>query len=101
MARVYALLYQGAIQTTGQTESPKVQAMADNCIRWFQACLSEAREMGARAMEGQILMGLGNALAMLDERDQAQTLLRQSVEVLEKVAANQHLEQAKASLKAV
>ena len=101
MARVYALLYQGAIQTTGQAESPKVQAMADNCIRWFQTCLSEAREMGALAMEGQVLMGLGNALTMLDERDQAQTLLQQSVDVLENVGADHHLEQAKASLKAV
>jgi hypothetical protein len=51
--------------------------------------------MGAVAMEGQALMGLGNALALQGEPDRARQCLRDSIDILEKVNATHHLQQAK------
>jgi hypothetical protein len=100
MARVYALLFQKALQTGDNRESPQVRAMAGQCIQWFQTCVTEAREMGAQAMEGQALLGLGQALAALGEPARAIRLLNQSVEILDQANASHHLEQAKASIEA-
>lgn len=96
MARAYLRLYQGALKTAGVADSPKAQAMSDSCIQWFQTCVSEAKEMGAVAMEGQALLGLAEALAAMNQPEQAGELLNQSIEILDQVNASHHLKQAKA-----
>lgn len=101
MARVYSILFQGAMQSTGSPDSPQIRTMADNCIRWYRTCVSEAQHMGAQVMEGQALLGLGNALAALGKRVQAAGLLNQSIDVLANANASHHLEQARASLAAL
>ena len=50
MARVYFLLFQGAMQSTESPDSPQIRTMADHCIQWYQTCVSEARDMGARGL---------------------------------------------------
>lgn len=101
MARTYALLFQRAMETTRDPDSPQTRTMADKCNQWFQTCISEAREMGAHAMEGQALLGLGNALAVLGKPDQARKTLNQSVEILGKAKASSHLQQARALIESL
>jgi class 3 adenylate cyclase/tetratricopeptide (TPR) repeat protein len=101
MGRVYFLLYQGALQAAGRPESPRVGQLADKCIRWFQTCVSDARDMGARALEGQALLGLGKALAIMDKPEQAVEILNQSVDVFTKAKATFHLKQAKAAIESL
>ncbi len=96
MARVYALLCQGVGQTTGEKDSPQARRMAEKCIHWFQTCISEAKEMGAHAMEGQALKGLGNFHAVMGDVHQARPILIESVEKLKKISATRHLKEAEA-----
>jgi hypothetical protein len=65
MGRVYFLLYQGALQAAGRPEPTRVDQLAAKCIHWFQTCESDARDMGAGALEGQALLGLGKTLAIM------------------------------------
>ena len=98
MGRVYLLLYQSALQAVGRPASKPAERLADKCIHWFQTCVSEARDMGAAAMEGQALLGLGKALAMMDQSDQALDSLKQSMDVFVELQATSHLELAKAAI---
>jgi class 3 adenylate cyclase/tetratricopeptide (TPR) repeat protein len=98
MGRVYFLLLQEALRTTGSPDSPPNLAMADKCIAWLQTCLAEARAMGARAIEGQALLGLGKALAATGKPDQAGEILNRSMDVLAEVGALHHLEEAQAAI---
>ena len=98
MARVYELLFQGALQTTGSADSEQVRSMSEKCLAWYERCVSEAGEMGARSMEGQALLGLGNALALLGQRDRAGQMLNRSIRLLDQARASHHLKQAQASL---
>ena len=95
MARVYALLFQGAMQTTENPDSPHVRSMAEKCIQWFQSCISEARDMGARAMEGQAMLGLGSAYDTLGDAGQAKNSIAKSIEILQQVKASHHLAEAR------
>ncbi|MGD9365961.1 MAG: adenylate/guanylate cyclase domain-containing protein [Desulfobacteraceae bacterium] len=99
LARVYALLFQGAMQTADSPDAPHMRPMADKCIQWFQTCLSESKETGAHGIEGQSLMGLGNAYAALGEPDRARQCLEESIAILDRINASHHLQQAKAMMK--
>jgi class 3 adenylate cyclase/tetratricopeptide (TPR) repeat protein len=101
MARVYLLLFQGAMQSSGATETSHMRPMADKCIQWFTTTISEARAMGAQTMEGQALLGLGNALSVLGDRDQARDKLNQSIDILSNANAAHLLQQAKTLIKAL
>jgi class 3 adenylate cyclase/tetratricopeptide (TPR) repeat protein len=101
MARVYSLLLQGALQSSGDKESQQINAMADKCVHWFQTCVSQSRDMGARVMEGQALMGLGKALTMMDKADQAKKTLHESLDILSKANAAHHLQEAREALEAI
>lgn len=101
MARVYALLYQGARQTADSPDAPQIRPMADSCIQWFQTCISEAKEMGALAMQGQALMGLGNAYIELGKIDRARQCLTESIDILEKVNASHYLLGARGMLESL
>jgi class 3 adenylate cyclase/tetratricopeptide (TPR) repeat protein len=101
MARVYALLYQGAKQASDNPDSRHCRHKAESCINWFQTCISEARKMGAHAMEGQALMGLGSAHIVMEEVDQAKAILIDSIEKLYKINATHHLKAAMALLESL
>lgn len=101
MARAYLLVLQRSVQTAGKEVSPQKNLMSDKCMYWFQTCISEARDMGAHAMEGQALLGLGQILAMMGKADQAAKVLKQSVDIFLKADASHHLEQARATLESV
>lgn len=101
MARVYARLFQEAMQINASPQSSQPGAMAARCVQWFQTCVREARDMGAKAMEGQALLGLGQVLAAMDEPARARERLNQSLDVLDQANASHHLEQARASLESL
>jgi hypothetical protein len=52
-------------------------------------------------MEGQALLGLGNALAVLGKPDQARNTLNQSIAILDKAKALYHLQQARALIESL
>jgi class 3 adenylate cyclase/tetratricopeptide (TPR) repeat protein len=101
MGRVYFLLYQGALQTAGGPESPRVGQLAAKCIHWFQTCVSDARDMAAGALEGQALLGLGKALAIMDKPDQAVEILNRSIDIFTKAKATFYLKQAEAVVESI
>ena len=98
MGRVYGLLFQGAGQSP---ESEQVRELADKSLHWYQYCVSAAREMGARTMEGQALMGLGSTQALMGQRREAVEVLNRSVRVLQASGSSHHLEEARAALAAL
>lgn len=57
--------------------------------------------MGAVALEGQALLGLGKALAMMNQSGQAADILQQSMDVFASIQATSHLERVKAAIKAL
>jgi hypothetical protein len=52
-------------------------------------------------MQGQVLLGLGNALAMQGQSEEAAGILNQSVDLFNSVRATSHLAQAQAALEAL
>jgi hypothetical protein len=72
-----------------------VAQLADKCIDWFQTTLSQARELGAAALEGQAMLGLGQAWAMMNRSDQAADMLNLSIDIFSRLNATSHLEQAR------
>ncbi|WP_419660078.1 adenylate and guanylate cyclase catalytic domain protein [Desulfosarcina variabilis str. Montpellier] len=101
MGQVYLLFYQSALQTAGHPVSSQAAQLAEKCIHWFQISLSEARDMGAIVLEGQVLLGLGKALAMMDQTGQAADTLQQSMDVFAKIQATFHLKRVKGAIEAL
>jgi tetratricopeptide (TPR) repeat protein len=101
MARVYALLLHRSARFEGQAEPSQTQALADRCLHWFQICIAEAGDMGATAMEGQALLGMGEVLAMMGKKKQAAATLDQSIQILERAKAGHHLKRARTARRAV
>jgi hypothetical protein len=99
MGTVYARLFQGAIQTTGCSDSPSVRAFADNAIRWFSTCAAEAETTGARVLLGQVRLEWGKLLSVMNQPEAAARQLRQSIEIFENSDAPFHLEHAIALLR--
>lgn len=99
LARLYFKLRQSSM-ASANTENPSTHdhLMADNCLRWFQTCISEAREMGARTMEGRSLMGLGDLYAVMGEKDKAKKVLTRSIELFEQTGESRYLEEARTSI---
>jgi hypothetical protein len=75
--------------------------MARKSQQWFQTCIAEAEEMGAKAMQGQALLGLGNLLAAMGYPDQARKALYQSHDLLERSRADTYLQRADALLESI
>ena len=101
MARVYALLFESAIQTAGSLELPNVSGLAEKSIRKFQACISEADAIGALGIEGQSLLGLGQAFSALGKSSQATEALTRSVAIFERINATHHLNRARTILESI
>ena len=57
--------------------------------------------MGAIVLEGQVLLGLGKALAMMDQTGQAADTLQQSMDVFAKIQATFHLKRVKGAIEAL
>jgi class 3 adenylate cyclase/tetratricopeptide (TPR) repeat protein len=101
MARVYALLYQGAKQSSGTPNSLRTRQMAEKSINWFETCISEAEQMEAHAIQGQALMGLGGIHIIMEEVDQAKAMLIESIEKLKTINAAHHTKDAQALLESL
>ena len=95
MAQAYYQVFQGAMQAAGDPESPQVVALADQSIMWYRTCVADAEDMGAQAMHGQSLLGLGQVLADLGQSNQAREVLARSIDLLESTGAGLHLKKAK------
>jgi hypothetical protein len=98
MARVYALLLEGALQSEQNLDSLKVKGLAAQSIQWYRTCITEADTMHAAGMKGQSLMGLGRVLKVLDQKNQARETLIESITVLDRLGSVKHLEAARALL---
>jgi tetratricopeptide (TPR) repeat protein len=101
MANVYLMLYEKASQDTASEDSQKAAAMAHKSLQWFQTCITEAEDMGANAMQGQALFGLGNLLAAMGKPDQARKALYQSHDLLERSRSGTYLEKTNALLESI
>jgi class 3 adenylate cyclase/tetratricopeptide (TPR) repeat protein len=101
MANVYSMLYEKALQNDTSEASQMTAAMARKSQQWFQTCIAEAEEMGAKAMQGQALLGLGNLLAAMGYPDQARKALYQSHDLLERSRADTYLQRADALLESI
>jgi tetratricopeptide (TPR) repeat protein len=101
MGQVYLLLYQSALQTAGHPVSSQAAQLAERCIHWLQTSVSEARDMGAVVLEGQALLGLGKAMAMMDQAGPAADVLQQSMDVFANIQATSHLERVKSAIEAL
>ncbi len=95
MARVYSQLLEGAMQTADSPDSLHMKNLAAKSIQWFQNCITEAADMGASAMEGQALLGLGRTFGLLGQPDQAREVLSQSIDLLDRASATVHLKNAR------
>jgi class 3 adenylate cyclase/tetratricopeptide (TPR) repeat protein len=100
MANVYLMLYEKSRQND-TSENSLAAAMAHKSQQWFQTCIAEAEDMGANAMQGQALFGLGNLLAATGKPDQARKALYQSHGFLERSRADVYLERANALLESI
>ncbi len=101
MARVYGRLYAGARQTSNQPDDPQVNAWAQKAIHWYRTSIDAASEMGAAAIHGQALSGLASVWALSGRPDQAREALLQSIELLERIDAKDHLKQVREQLAAL
>ena len=101
MARVYALLFENAIQTAGRLDSPHVSGLAEKAIQKFQTCISQADAMGAQSIKGQCLLGIGQTYAALGKTSLATEALSSSITILEQIKATHHLNQARTILKSI
>lgn len=96
MAGVYLQLLKESIQTTGGRGSLQTSQFADKTIAWFQSCIADAKDMGADALHGRALLGLGHVWTVLGKSDEARLALTQSMGFLERSNAEEYLEQARA-----
>jgi class 3 adenylate cyclase/tetratricopeptide (TPR) repeat protein len=95
MAGVYLRLLRESIKTTGGRGSLQTSQFADKTIAWFRSCITDANDMGASAMHGQALLGLGHTWIILGKPDEARQALTQCMRLLEQSNAEEYLKQAK------
>jgi len=94
LANIYSQLHVSTSQAQEAPDSP-ASPWADKAIQRFQAVVDEAADMGAVAVHGQAMTGLGAVWASLGCRDQAQQTLERGIELLEQVHATEYLSQAR------
>jgi len=98
MARVYSLLLRQALQADGRRDAPKTRGLAEKSMHWFQTCIAEAKAVGARAMEGRALLGLGKTMAAMDQPAQAAEILNESIAILTRINAPYYLREAQSAI---
>jgi hypothetical protein len=54
--------------------------------------------VGARAMEGRALLGLGKTMAAMDQPDQAAEILNESIAILTRINAPYYLREAQSAI---
>lgn len=101
MANVYLMLYEKAKQNDTSNASQMAAAMAHKSQQWFQTSIAEAEDMGANAIQGQALFGLGNLLAAMGKPDQARKAVYQSHDLLKRSRADAYLERTNALLESI
>ncbi len=101
MANIYFMLYEQAGQNDTAEGRQGAADMARKSQQWFQTCIAEAEHMGANALQGQGLLGLGNLLAAMGQPDQARGTLYRSKDLLERSRADAFLVKADALLESL
>ena len=91
----YGGLHAQASQSEKAPDTPDESAWAGKAIELFQTVIDEAADMGAVALHGRALSGMGSVLASSGRREQARQALARSIELLETIHADGHLMQAR------
>jgi class 3 adenylate cyclase/tetratricopeptide (TPR) repeat protein len=98
LAGVYSRLHANASQAAITANPPPETQWAEKAIQRFQTVVEGAADMGALAVHGRALFGLGEVLASLGRREEARQAATRSIELMERVNATEHLIQARKRL---
>ncbi len=101
LARVYTQLVAGAQKASIGPDSPQIRQWADKAVHWYRNSIDQASHIGAAAVHGQAMSGLAYIQTLMGRRDQARQSLEQSIALLERIEATDHLEAARAQLAAL
>jgi tetratricopeptide (TPR) repeat protein len=101
MANLYSTLHEMAGPNDILEGVPGAAEMARKSQQWYHTCIAEAEDMGAGAMHGRMLLGLGNLLVAMGKPDQARRVLGQSKNFLEQSRADVYLEKTEALLESI
>jgi class 3 adenylate cyclase/tetratricopeptide (TPR) repeat protein len=101
LANGYSQLHANASQAAKAHDPPAKGEWAEKAIQWFQAAIDESAAMGAVALHGRAMFGLGEVLASLGRREEARQAMARSIELLEQVNATDHLIKARNRLAAL
>jgi class 3 adenylate cyclase/tetratricopeptide (TPR) repeat protein len=95
MARVYARLYENAVQTTTSGAADHVDELAEKALTHFEFCIREATSMKAKGIAGQSLLGQARILSAMGKPSAAQDALDQSMAIFSEIKASHHLKEAR------
>jgi class 3 adenylate cyclase/tetratricopeptide (TPR) repeat protein len=101
MANLYSTLYVMAGQNDTSEGAQGAAEMARKSQQWYHTCIAEAETLGAVAMQGRMLLGLGNLLVTMGKPEQARRALGQSKNFLEQSRADVYLEKAEVLLESI
>jgi class 3 adenylate cyclase/tetratricopeptide (TPR) repeat protein len=101
LGTIYSQLHARMAQGRKSPVAPPENKWAAKAIQRLESVVDEAAEMGAVALHGRGLLGLGGVLASLGRRDEAQQALVRGIELLEQVKATEFLNQARMRLEAL
>jgi class 3 adenylate cyclase/tetratricopeptide (TPR) repeat protein len=95
MARVYALLFENAFQTTTGGAAGHADRLAEKALTHFETCVSAAADMKAKGIAGQCLLGRARILSALGRPSAAREALNQSMAIFSEINASHHLKAAR------
>ena len=101
LANIYSQLHVGASHRKDAPVTSDESIWSKKAIQQFQFVADEAAEMGAAALHGRALFGLGEVMASLGRREEAKRTIIQSIELLEQVNATGYLASARKRLDTV
>jgi hypothetical protein len=95
LGNIYSQLHARTSQGEESPTAPPENQWAEKAIQRLQYVVDEAAEMGAVDLHGRAMTGLGEVLASLGRREQAQQAICRGIELLEQVNATEYLSQAR------
>jgi tetratricopeptide (TPR) repeat protein len=81
--------------------TPSESLWAEKAIQQFRTVADEAADIGAAALHGRALFGLGDVLASLGRQEEAKQAIARSIELLETIHADGHLMKARKLLETI
>jgi tetratricopeptide (TPR) repeat protein len=101
LANAYSQLQAKASQRRDAPVMPSESLWAEKAIQQFKTVADEAADIGAAALHGRALFGLGDVLASLGRQEEAKQAIARSIELLETIHADGHLMQARKLLETI